>query len=169
MAKKQQDGLPGLDDQRWLPLGDNAATARVLAIKGLRIACRERGDHRELAPLDPGLSLEALCPGGQSKYFYYIWEPDQNRLYSLLTDEEERFWRRVAETEQQNKEVVGRRKPGPKPTADWKTRVAYYVGCIKGSGEELPTAAELAQWCGTNLGYTPDVSEINKLLRTLLD
>jgi hypothetical protein len=169
MTKKQQQSLPGIDDPRWIPLGDNAATARILATKGLRIARRKREDHRELVPLDPGLSLEALCLGGQSKYFYYIWEPDQFRLNSVLTEEEERFWRRVAETEQQEKDVVGRRKPGPKPTADWKSRLAHRVGYIEGSGEEMPTAAKLAEWCGVNLGYTPDVSEINKLLRTLLD
>jgi hypothetical protein len=62
-----------------------------------------------------------------------------------------------------------RRKPGPRPTADWKNRLTQHVKCLQGSEKQIPTAAKLAQWCGANLGYTPDVSEINKLLRTLLD
>jgi len=62
-----------------------------------------------------------------------------------------------------------RRKPGPRPTADWKNRLTQHVRCLQGSETQIPTAAKLAQWCGANLGYTPDVSEINKLLRTLLD
>src|SRR6516225_1554624 len=61
-----------------------------------------------------------------------------------------------------------RRKPGPRPTADWKNRLTQHVRCLQGSETQIPTAAKLAQWCGANLGYTPDVSEINKLLRTLL-
>jgi len=59
------------------------------------------------------------------------------------------------------------RKRGRKPTADWKVHAAFYVGRIKGSEEELPTAAEIATWCQETLDYLPDISEINRLLKTL--
>jgi len=45
MAKKQKSELPGLEDRRWVPLGDDVRMAQDMAARGFRIMCRERGDH----------------------------------------------------------------------------------------------------------------------------
>jgi hypothetical protein len=170
---KQWHLLPGLDDPDWAPLGRNVKMARSLAFKGVRIMRRERADHRELAPLDPldpGLPPKALYVGGQSSYFYYAWGPDIINPAQWLQEKEQLH--RNPGQQKEDEEVVARprpRKPGPKPTADWKSHVAYYVGCIKGSGEEMPTAAKIAEWCEAKLDYHPDISDINKLLKTLRD
>jgi hypothetical protein len=157
--KKQQPPVrQGLDDPNWRLMGgggDCAWTALDLAIRGVRIAYRERGNHTEFLPLDP-----ELPPNGPSRYFFYVWAPDVLKFVPGSQEEQGRCTQEAAVRPRS-------RKPGRKPTADWKTRVAYYVGCINGSGEEAPTAAKIAEWCVETLGCDPDPSDINKLLKTL--
>jgi hypothetical protein len=61
-----------------------------------------------------------------------------------------------------------RRKPGPKVKKDWRRRVAGEADRIMENEKRIPSAAELAQFCGNKLGYQPDESAIQKLLRHLL-
>jgi hypothetical protein len=170
MAKKRQDGLPGLDDRRWMPLGDDNALWNFadLVRRGLRVAYRERADdHIELTVVDP--SQPPPYAEWPSKYFYYYWAPDLSALLAPPWSQEEERVRHKAGLKEE--EVVfpppPPRQRGRKPTADWKVKVAFYVGRIKGSGEELPTAAEIATWCGETLNCHPDIGDINKLLKTL--
>jgi len=162
MARKQQPNLSGLDDPNWLPLGPDLHVAQDLAGKGLRIAYRERGDPNcNLALLDPGRP-----PDQQSNFFYYSWGPDHSKLVPWQ-EEEERLRSKLAQQKEERFTPPAPRKRGRKPTADWKVHAAFYVGRIKGSEEELPTAAEIATWCQETLDYLPDISEINRLLKTL--
>jgi hypothetical protein len=61
----------------------------------------------------------------------------------------------------------GRRKPGPKIKNDWRLHVAAETHRIREKEKRIPSAAELAQFCENNLGYQPDESAIQKLLRYL--
>jgi hypothetical protein len=88
---------------------------------------------------------------------FYIWRPDFEKLWPGQREDET-----VAQP-------VRRRKPGPQPTANWKSRVTYHVGYIKGSGKNIPTAVKIAEWCVETLRYHPDISDIQKLLKTRLD
>jgi hypothetical protein len=101
MAKKQQHGLPGLDDPNWMPCGPDVEMAQDLAIKGLRIAYREREDPDcELVPLEnPELPLDE-----QLKYFFYVWAPDISKFTPWL-EEEQQVRRKIV---RQEKEVVAR-------------------------------------------------------------
>jgi len=160
--KKQSPVRPGLENPNWLPIG-YPHIAQNMAIRGVRVAYRDRGDPNcELVRLDPGRP-----PDEQSNFFYYAWGPDFS-MFTPWLEEEEQVRRKFV----RQREVVARPKSGKrgrKPTADWKNRVAYHVGYIEGSGEEIPTAAKIAEWCGQTLGYAPDPSDINKFLKTLRD
>jgi len=170
--KKQQPPVrPGLEDPNWLPIGDDDAAwiAQDMAIRGLRIAYRKRGDpHCELTPLDP-----RLPPEGQSNLFYYSWGPDHSKLASWWWEEEERLRERLRpKGGRQGEEAVARhqpRKPGPKPRYDWPTQVARHLINLIRSGKPEPTPQEMAQHCVDTLGYEPDFRELQKLLKKLLD
>lgn len=62
-----------------------------------------------------------------------------------------------------------RRKPGPKIRHDWRLHVAAEVHRIKESGKKTPSAAELAQFCYNKWKWQPDESDIQKLLKYLLN
>ena len=67
-------------------------------------------------------------------------------MFTPWLEEEEQVRRKFV----RQREVVARPKSGKrgrKPTADWKNRVAYHVGYIEGSGEEIPTVAKI-DWRG---------------------
>jgi len=64
---------------------------------------------------------------------------------------------------------TGRRKPGPKITKGWRIRVAAELNRIIEDEKRIPSAAELVEFCGNKLGYYPDESTIQKMLRFLLD
>jgi hypothetical protein len=164
MTEKQKSELPGPEDPNWLPIGaDNALwVVGGLVRKGVQVAYRERGDdHIELMLLDPQQPPpEPLYVEGPSKYFYYMWAPDVFPPQPWF-EEDLRLRRKAGLQEEKADAPPARCKPGPQPTADWKNRLTDYVRCLQRSGKQIPTAAKLAQWCGANLGYTPDVSEIN--------
>jgi hypothetical protein len=62
-----------------------------------------------------------------------------------------------------------RRKPGPRIKHGWRLEVAAEVHRRRKKGGRTPTAGELAQFCLNKFDYQPDESEINKLVRILLD
>ena len=170
MVKKQKSELPGLSsahtiaDRRWVLLGDDVRVARDMATRGLQIMCRERGDHVELVPLDLGLPPEAL-----TNYYFYVWHSD---IFPPNPALEEDYQLRLKLWQQGQEKAAAPpapRTPGPKPRRDWPIHVAHYVGYVKGSGKEIPTAAKIAEWCETKVNYSPDPGDINKLLKKLHD
>jgi hypothetical protein len=62
-----------------------------------------------------------------------------------------------------------RRKPGPKIKHNWKLRVATEAHRINEEERRIPTAKELAEFCVREWNYQPDESDIQKLLRNLLN
>jgi hypothetical protein len=62
-----------------------------------------------------------------------------------------------------------RRKPGPKIRHNWRLFVASQVYEIRKREGRTPSAGELAQLCEDKIDYQPDESDIQKLLRTLLN
>jgi hypothetical protein len=60
-----------------------------------------------------------------------------------------------------------RRKPGPQPKKDWTAHVANLLYRLKRRGMRVPPARRFAQSCENKLGYQPDISAVQKLLRTL--
>ena len=66
-------------------------------------------------------------------------------------------------------DALPRRKPGPKIKHNWRLFVAAKVHQIREKeGGRTPGAPELAQICEDEIGYQPDVSDIQKVLRILL-
>lgn len=65
--------------------------------------------------------------------------------------------------------LTPRRKPGPQPTENWKLYVAAELHrIVEIEGKQPPPASHFAQLCEDNLGYQPDIREVQKLLRHLL-
>jgi hypothetical protein len=62
-----------------------------------------------------------------------------------------------------------RRRPGPKIKRNWRLFVAVKVHEIREKEGRTPSAGELAQLCEDKIGYQPDESDIQKLLRFLLN
>jgi hypothetical protein len=62
-----------------------------------------------------------------------------------------------------------RRKPGPKIRHDWRLHVAAEVHRLKESGKATPSAPQLAQFCYDKWMWQPDESDIQKLLKYLLN
>jgi len=103
-----------------------------------------------------------------------VREAWENRIYSFEFDAEEvrALLSRAKAPEPPSAEPAAppqRRKPGPKIKENWKLRVAVECYRVKQKEGRTPSAAELAQFCENETGYQPDVSDISKLLRILLD
>ena len=94
------------------------------------------------------------------KSVFYLWEPDCVNGWPALAPQP------VAALEAEASEPV-RRKPGPRPKAEWQWFVAMKVCTLKNSDKQLPTAGELALLCQDELGYQPAETAINKLVREL--
>ena len=62
-----------------------------------------------------------------------------------------------------------RRKPGPRIKHNWRLEVAAEVHRQRKKGGRTPTAGELAEFCSKKFDYQPDESDIQKLLRFLLN
>jgi hypothetical protein len=62
-----------------------------------------------------------------------------------------------------------RRRPGPKIKQNWRLFVAAQVYQIRKREGRTPSAGELAQLCEDKIYYQPDESDIQKLLRILLN
>jgi hypothetical protein len=60
-----------------------------------------------------------------------------------------------------------RRKPGPRPTADWPTKVTRHLNECRLSGEPMPTPKEMVQWCINTLHHDPKLREMQKLFQKL--
>jgi hypothetical protein len=60
-----------------------------------------------------------------------------------------------------------RRKPGPRPTNDWKAFITAKVREFKRRHKPIPPAKFFCQLCEDKLGYQPDTSHMNELLRNL--
>jgi hypothetical protein len=58
-------------------------------------------------------------------------------------------------------------KPGPRPKKDWPTYVKNKLRELKRSGKPIPTAAKFCQDCQNELGYQPDLREMQRLISTL--
>jgi hypothetical protein len=124
-------------------------------------ACSPNGDigvgfrfppnHYE--PSEPSSTLTAI-------WAFYLWEPDCERVWPALAP------RAVAAREAEASEPL-RRKPGPRPTKEWKLFIAHKLYILHEAGKPTPTAGELQELCRDELGYEPDESAINLWLREL--
>jgi hypothetical protein len=60
-----------------------------------------------------------------------------------------------------------RRKPGPQPIKDWPTVVARELIRRAKAGEKEPTAIKMIEFCEGEIGYSPVLREMQKLLEKL--
>ena len=85
---------------------------------------------------------------------FFVWKPDLDQ-----------FWSK-AEAEQ---ELPMRRRPGPKPTENWKLHVAGELHrIVVVERKQPPPASYFAQFCEDKSGYHPDLGAVQRLLRELL-
>ena len=120
----------------------------------IRAAFRLPANHHE--PSEPSFTLTA-------SWVFYLWEPDCVKAWSALAPQAVSARRADA-----SEPPSPRRKPGRKPRGNWKLEVATEVGLHYRQGKPPPAAKELAQFCQDELGFQPDISEIQKWLRQLL-
>jgi hypothetical protein len=74
----------------------------------------------------------------------------------------------AAKAEQENKRSMGRKR-GRKVTKNWRVHCAAELARYVEAGKQLPSAAELAEYLGNEIGYQPEESEINDLIRYLIE
>jgi hypothetical protein len=65
-------------------------------------------------------------------------------------------------------DILQRRPTGPRPTENWPEHIRNEIIRALNKGKPIPSAPELAEFCSKSLGYTPDVSAINKLIKDIL-
>jgi hypothetical protein len=120
-------------------------------------ACSRNGDIRVAfrPPPNSGLSFYWI-----EKWAFYLWQPDCERVWPALAPQA------VAARKAEAGEPL-RRKPGPRPTKEWKLFIAHTLYILQEAGKPTPTAGELAELCQDELGYEPDESAINLWLREL--
>ena len=51
---------------------------------------------------------------------------------------------------------------------NWRVHCAAELARYVDAGKQLPSAAELAEYLGNEIGYQPEESEINDLIRYLI-
>jgi hypothetical protein len=95
-----------------------------------------------------------------ANWVFYLWEPDCVEVWPALTPQA------VAAHEPEANKPLGR-KPGPRPTKEWKLFIAHKLYVLHEAGKPTPSAGELAELCREELGYEPDESAIRLWLREL--
>jgi hypothetical protein len=61
-----------------------------------------------------------------------------------------------------------RRRPGRRPTNNWKEKATREVQRVLRNGQPIPTAAKLAKFCATK-DFEPDLSDVSKFINELID
>ena len=189
MVTPRKSELP-LDDLHWLPmimahhfwseklvgtrLSSYASDVLRKQLRGGKLRCR-RGDATgkfELVPrmfwrdheIDVHTGAVEIYRGPCGPHgrdhqtrvngSFYVWKPDLDHLRS------------TAEAAQ---EPPMRRKPGSKPTENWKLHVAGELHrIVLVERKQPPPASYFAQFCEDKSGYHPDIRAVQRLLRVLL-
>jgi len=86
---------------------------------------------------------------------YFGWKPDFEKLLA------------AAKTEEESQRQMGRKR-GRKVIKNWRVHCAAELARYVDAGKQLPSAAELAEYLGSEIGYQPEESEINDLIRYLI-
>jgi len=186
-----------LDNPNWMPLAEALRLLQVLlgnpylAAKDLFAAvAAERSDKR--LPCMRRLIASEVAPDQDRKivppadatprYFdredsaFFVWRPKFEKIWPALAasaaphaassacDDEP-----TPATTARTYDKPQRRRPGPKIKQNWRLFVAAQVYQIRKRERRTPSAGELAQLCEDKIYYQPDVSDIQKLLRILLN
>jgi hypothetical protein len=93
-----------------------------------------------------------------SKLWFFVARSELDRLYPVGG----------AQLDDNDDESSTRRKPGPRPTQNWKLHVAGEVDRLVKAGRPVPPASVLAQFCEDTLGWQPDIRGIQRLIKALL-
>jgi hypothetical protein len=89
----------------------------------------------------------------------YRWEFETEEVKALLSP--------PPQPQQKTEAQPTRRRPGPQPKQDWRTHVAREVIRALRAGENIPTAAKLAQSCEDALRHQPDIRAVQRFMRDL--
>jgi len=99
-------------------------------------------------------------------YAFFAWRPDLEKAWPTI------FVAAAAPVAQEPLSLSPtesqRRKPGPRATKDWPTHVARELIRRARAGEDMPTAAQMCQFCQNTLHWQPDIRSMQKQLRRLL-
>jgi hypothetical protein len=97
----------------------------------------------------------------------YVWQPDLEKKWAPPSPPPSPS-ERATEPPDLATDVSPRRRPGKRPTKDWPTHVARELIRRARAGEEMPTAAQMCQFCQNTLCWQPDIRQMQRLLRDLL-
>jgi hypothetical protein len=145
------------------------------------LSCGPEGDaevisrrHRGAAPLPAGfvvIQSAGLIARRQAESARAspIEIPAGGVVFFIRGPDADKLWPPCAECEEAEPKIDERRKPGKKITGKWKLVAANELHRIVIIEKSLPpTAAELAEYCDGKLGYMPDLSDMQKLIRELI-
>jgi hypothetical protein len=98
-----------------------------------------------------------------------VTAPDNAILYFFVSRRESDKLYTVAAPHAGPEPESERRKPGPKSTKDWPLHVAgELTRIVVVEQKPVPPASYFAQFCENKLGYQPDLSAVQKLIKRLL-
>jgi hypothetical protein len=197
-AAKAHRMLTGLRDDPDLAAKDlTAAVADKRSAKRLR--CMQRAIARHIAPdqdgeivplsfwkeyefgFDPVSEKLQIWPKGLAVEFrlrvaFFVWKPKFEEIWPELAASAAPHAASSARDDEPTPAPTApiddkpqRRKPGPKIKHGWRLLVAAKVYEIRKREVRTPSARELAQLCEDEIDYQPDESDIQRLLRTLLN
>jgi hypothetical protein len=107
---------------------------------------------------------------------FFVWKPKFEKIWPALAASAAPHAASSARDDEPTPATTARtddkpqrRKPGPKIKQNWRLFVAAQVYRIRKREGRTPSAGELAQLCEDKIGYQPDESDIQRLLRILLN
>src|SRR5215831_3926604 len=176
--RKKVEQLP-LDSPNWMPVAEALRLLYgllgnpYLAAKDLfaaaaakrsdkRLPCMRRLIASEVAPNQDG----KIVPPADATPAYFDRE---DAAFFVWRPKFEEIWPALAASAARIDDKPQRRKPGPKIKQNWRLLVAAQVYEIRKREGRTPGAGELAQLCEDEIHYQPDESDIQKLLRILLN
>jgi hypothetical protein len=164
-----------------------------------RLPCMQRAIARHIAPdqdreivplsfweeyefgFDPVSEELQIWPKGLAvefpfKVVFFVWKPKFEKIWPALAASAAPHAASSARDDEptpaptaRTDDKPQRRRPGPKIKHNWRLFVAAQVYEIREREGRTPSARELAQLCENKIHYQPDESDIQKLLRILLN
>jgi len=195
-ARGRTGELP-LDSPNWMPvvealrLLNGLLGNHYLAVKDLfaavaakrsdkRLPCMRRLIASEVAPdqdreIVPPADATPVYFGREDSAFF-VWRPKFEKIWPALAAPATPHAASSARDDEPTPAPTARiddkpqrRRPGPKIKQNWRLFVAAQVYQIRKREGRTPGAGELAQLCEDKIYYQPDESDIQKLLRILLN
>ena len=194
--RKNVEQLP-LDSPDWMPVAEALRLLQgflgnpYLAAKDLFAAAADKRSDKRLpcmrrliaSEVAPDQDRKIVPPADATPVYFsredaalFVWRPKFEEIWPKLAASAAPHAASSARDDEPTPAPTARiddkpqrRRPRPKIKQNWRLFVAAQVYEIRNREGRTPSAGELAQLCEDKIHYQPDESDIQKLLRLLLN